>query len=108
MPVTKMGTPQLVVEERGFLMYHVVGMGCPDEEAKAGSWLIIEHHLALNPLESIGVCSVIPFPNAKCRVDPTAEGDRKCIPGGGERTPKIKPSVPIPSGQDFAREFEQR
>jgi hypothetical protein len=68
----------------------------------------MKHCLALNPLEIIGVCSVIPFPNAMCRIDPIAEGNLEFIPGGGKGLLEVKPSVPISSCQNFAGEFERR
>jgi hypothetical protein len=75
-------------------------------KTKAGGRLIEKHGIALNPMEVVGVRSVIPFPNAMCRVDPIASGDLEFVPGGGEGMPEIKPLIPITPSWSFARELE--
>jgi hypothetical protein len=87
-------------------MYLVVCSGCLGK-TKARGRLIEKHGIALNPLEVVGVRSVIPFPNAMCRVDPIALGDLEFVPGGGEGMPKIKPLILITPSWSFTRELER-
>ncbi len=51
----------------------------------------MKNSVALNPLQDVVLCSVVPFPYAMCWLDPVSQWNFEFIPRGGKIVPEIEP-----------------